>query len=192
MRIRSLLLVAMLVSLPAMGRQHASASQVINDWAVLAFDSNLADARDADLRQCMKSLPGQLDLVSQAGPFPSASEYAALVSWGVGWMTMSLGYAAVDDRGEGRLISDLEETVVAQKVPAPEVRALLYRLSRLHERYGFTLGVQDGGCDLLIISDRMGTRAILLPPGWEVSSEDGDPREIFRAWLDQRVPRRAP
>lgn len=187
MAIRCFFIIALLASFQAIGGQ-AAAPHAIRQWAVLASRSNLAGASQAELQQCLEFLPKQLDLISYDDSLPeSTPSYVALVSWGVGWLSMSLNYAAVDDRGKGVVIFDQGEGSVRQKVPASDVQALVSRLSRLHERYSVIPGVQDGGCELLVISAGMGTRSALLPPGGEVSSEQGDPRDILRAWVDQRL-----
>src|SRR3569623_1054745 len=117
MPIRRIFMIGLLASFQAIGGQ-AAASQAVSQWAVLASRSNLAGASQAELRQCLAFLPEQLDLIGRDGPIPaSAPSYMAFVSWGVGWLSMSLDYAAVDDRGEGLLISDDGERSVGLAVP---------------------------------------------------------------------------
>lgn len=188
MRVRCFFIVALLVSFQAVGG-HTSASRAVNEWAARASENNLAGASQAELLSCMKSLRTQVDVIGRDGPFPArATSYVALVSWGVGWMSMTLSYAAVDDRGNGLLVSDDGESDARRKVPGADVRALVSRLSRLQERYSVAPGVMDGGCELLVISGRMGVRSVLLPPGTQVFSDEGDPRDMIRAWQDEHLP----
>lgn len=187
MSVRCLVIFALLVSFRAVGGE-TNASRAVSEWAMSASETNLAGAPQPELLSCLQSLRGQVDLISHDSPFPSrATSYVALVSWGVGWMSMSLNYAAVDDRGNGLLISDDGESATRRKVPAADVRALVSRLSRLHERYGLIPGVQDGGCELLVISGSTGVRSTLMPPGTQVFSDDGDPRAMVWAWRDQHL-----